>query len=477
MISFKKLVSHSIIYAVGPQLPKVVGLLILPLITPFLTSIDYGIWGIVIAYSGALSAIKDLGLVLPLVNSFYHYPIRWKIKWRQIYGYLFCWSFIYFFIQTLILFLVLPVEARNNRALILILLGIPVLFFDQTILIGNRYFQLLQKPIYLTFVSIISGLITVFITYISIVIYHKGYMGWFFGTFSGILVQFLLYLYPIFIKAKIYPIFKIKYDRIKKILSISLPLIPHNYSSYLLNASDRVVMSIYKTPIQNVGLYNIAYMWGAYIEMIGSAVGQAVGPFYLELYKNKTNINSEDSVKNLTIILQLLFMSFCFVISLWIKNIFEIFIKQEDLKSSYSLALIIIMSYSYFPMYWNVINRLQYNEKTKTLWKITTAGGIINVFLNLILMPFFGYKVAVFTTFFSLMYIGFSGYYIKVYKELSNDNLKTLRWLLLIIIFTSISYLFKDTSIIIKILITFAVILINVYYVKFKNSIDINAAN
>jgi O-antigen/teichoic acid export membrane protein len=236
-------------------------------------------------------------------------------------------------------------------------------------------------------------------------------------------------------------------------------------------------MAFYRTPIQYVGLYNIAYMWGAYVEMIGSAVGQAVGPFYLELYKNKTNINSENTVKNLTIILQLLFMSFCFVISLWIKNIFEIFIKQEDLKSSYSLAIVIIMSYSYFPMYWNVINRLQYNEKTKTLWKITTAGGIINVFLNLILMPFFGYKVAVFTTFFSLMYIGFSGYYIKTFMELSNNNLKPLRWLLLIIILTFISYLFKDTSINVKALITIAVIVINLYCIKFKNFINIHAAN
>ena len=52
-----------------------------------------------------------------------------------------------------------------------------------------------------------------------------------------------------------------------------------------------------------------------------------------------------------------------------------------------------------------------------------------------------------------------------------------LEAILLIIILTFISYLFKDTSINVKALITIAVIVINLYCIKFKNLINIHAAN
>lgn len=275
MSHLKKIASHSIIYALGPQLPKLAGILTLPLVTPYLSALDYGVWGTILAYTGALSAIKDLGLVLPLVNSFYQYPNKWKFKWRWIYGCLIIWSFLFFIIQSILLWNIIPTEADPNKILIIILLGIPVIFFDSTVLIGQRYFQLNQKPIYIAFASTVSGFISIIFTYVLIVFFQKKYMGWFIATFMGLASQFILYIWPVYFRVKLYPIFNLRFRRIKCMLKTSLPLIPHNYSSYLLNASDRVVMSINNVSIDKIGLYNVAYMWGNYVEMIGSAIGTA----------------------------------------------------------------------------------------------------------------------------------------------------------------------------------------------------------
>lgn len=41
-------------FGVMPKLASLVNLLLLPLITPFLTPFDYGIWGVITSYSGLL---------------------------------------------------------------------------------------------------------------------------------------------------------------------------------------------------------------------------------------------------------------------------------------------------------------------------------------------------------------------------------------------------------------------------------------
>lgn len=56
-------------FGVMPKLASLVNLLLLPLITPFLTPFDYGIWGVITSYSGLFITIAPLGLNLFLSNN------------------------------------------------------------------------------------------------------------------------------------------------------------------------------------------------------------------------------------------------------------------------------------------------------------------------------------------------------------------------------------------------------------------------
>ena len=67
----KKLLSHTILYALGPQVPKLANIILLPIITSHLTPLDYGIYGTIMAYNGLLMGVKSLGFDILLVNSFY----------------------------------------------------------------------------------------------------------------------------------------------------------------------------------------------------------------------------------------------------------------------------------------------------------------------------------------------------------------------------------------------------------------------
>jgi O-antigen/teichoic acid export membrane protein len=70
----KKLLSHSAIYGLASQIPKLATVLSLPIITKYLTEIDFGVYGLIIAIVAGMSALSDLGLGVVIANTFYKSP-------------------------------------------------------------------------------------------------------------------------------------------------------------------------------------------------------------------------------------------------------------------------------------------------------------------------------------------------------------------------------------------------------------------
>jgi len=110
-----------------------------------------------------------------------------------------------------------------------------------------------------------------------------------------------------------------------------------------------------------------------------------------------------------------------------------------------------------------------YTEKTHLLWRVSFIAGISNVVLNLIFIPIFGFKAAAYTTFVSLMYMGFSGHFIRAIREDHKENFYPLFWLALIIGSTTLAFFSVEFDFFLKTilsLILFGVISFTVY--KFR---------
>ncbi len=449
----KKIFSDSLIYSVGPQIPKIASLFVLPIITRYLTSTDYGIAGIILAYTGFLSAISDLGFSVLMMNSFYNYKLRWKYYWRQYHFYLSLWAIVYSIILGTLLFMVMPVEALPNRLLIICLFVTPSLVFNVTTIIATRYYQFASKPLFISSVSAIVGVISILLNLYTIAYLKLGYLGWFVSNFIAALISFACYVYPVYFKYKLTPIIKFRKSFLLKSLKVSLPVIPHNYSSFLLNTSDRLVMERLNVKTSLIGNYNLAYTFGSYMEFFGSAIGMAIGPIYTSLFSSNTKKDAL-TVKFLTNFLQISFIVMSLIVSLWCKELFEILIKNNDLKTVYPIAIIVIMGYAYRPYYWTAITRLQYSENTKQLWKISFMAGVINVILNIIFIPIFGIFAAAINTFISLLYIGFSGFFIPAFKKVESEIYYPVTFIILIIASTVLVYFLKDINVLIKAVIT-----------------------
>jgi O-antigen/teichoic acid export membrane protein len=280
-----------------------------------------------------------------------------------------------------------------------------------------------------------------------------GYMGWFAGSFAGSLIMFLLYFYPLYFRLGLWPILRFRPRFITPHLKVALPMVPHNYSTYLLNSSDRVVMDLYKVSERQIGLYNVAYTFGNYFEAVGEAVGMAVGPFFSKLFSTKGEKAQKDE-RLLTFFLMGCFLSATFVASLWLREIFNLLISNPDLRTEYPIGILIIMGYAYRPMYWSAGIKLSVAKKTSLLWRISLVAGLVNVGLNLVFVPFYGIYAAAISTLISLLYIGFSGFFLKPYREMPGIDHFPLRWMAAILALTGIVYLLRDAPIPAKVMVT-----------------------
>jgi O-antigen/teichoic acid export membrane protein len=454
---FKKIVFHSALYSLSSILTQAASLLMLPFLTPHLTAFDYGVYGIIMSYLFFITSLKDLGFGVVFVNTYFRYPKRWPIIWRMLYGHLIYWSIFYFFLLAVVVYIALPATELHNFKYVLLLTAVPSVILDNANTIANYYYRFTENPKVIATVGIAAGLISIGATYYCIVDLKIGYMGWFVGTFLTSLVTFLCFLYPVYFKLKLTPILRFKKRFIKKHLRVSLPMIPHNYSSYLLNSSDRVVMDLMKVNISQVGLYNMAYRFGSAFEIMGEAVGMAVGPHYVKLYMSNTREGLEDA-RRLTYLLTVCFIAVAFLVSLWLKQVFELLINNASLKGAYDVGIIIFMGYCYRPMYWCTVNKLSSFDKTAVLWRISFVAGLLNLILNIIFVGRFGIYAAAVITFISLMFVGFAGFYLKSYKKLKGVNHYPMAWLLLITVLTILVYYLRDISYLYKTIITIVTI-------------------
>ena len=450
-----KFLKNTLIYSIAPYIPSLANLLVLPIVTKDLTEFDYGISGTVQAYISAFNALSVLGLSVILNNSFFHHSFHYKWIWRQIYGFLALWNIIYAFIVTLFLFFFIPIEAQSNLGLIIFLNIFPIVFLGPSNYICNYYFLLNGNALPIGLRTAIFGIIAIVLNLLFISYFKLGYIGWFLSTCIVTSITNLSYWYTLRYKLKIKPILKLKKKTILKSLKISLPLIPHQYSYYLLNGSERVIMNQLKIPINQIGLFNIASSFSNIASNLLQAISNSLTPLIMN------SLKQNDSKKVRKYLLTWLYSTIILFAlgSLWMKEIFYFLINNEKLRDSYSIAIILIMSLSFTPLFLGYFSFLNFNSLTKSIWKTTFLAGVLTILLNLILIPIIGFIAVPITIFFAFMYRGISGYYLADYIKNKSVEYYPILNSCLITAVTILIYYLSNIEIIYKVIITLLIII------------------
>ncbi len=473
----KKIFGHSILYTIANHLPLVANIIILPIITPYLTKIDYGIYGLTYAYLGGLSAFSLLGIQVLLQNSYFKINRDYKKLWSKYLGMLLIWRVFYSIIVLILFYFLFYDKVGVNIKLFLGLIIVPILFFDLSKTMGTRYCQYEEKHQYVYISSLIASLFAITTSFICIYYFRLGYLGFLIAAaFSGF-IQFIFYFFLVHVKLKILPNFNFDVRFIKDTLKTSLPVIPHNFFGYLLTSSDRLVLDINKVSLDRIGGYNLAYNFSNYFESFNNSMNSVLSPIYFKCFALEDQNKSKKFVSSLTILWFIFLLISCLLLCIWCKEIFNFLYQNPDFDGIYVYVPFILVGMMYRPFYVSCVDKNIFLEKTKNILLISGGGGLINLILNLMFVPFFGIEAVLYTTFFSYLYMGFSGFYIKSLKKNIDFQYSPIIFIIIIILTLFFGVLVRDADLFFKISLTLIIFLFIFLFFKFQISRFIKEIN
>lgn len=190
---------------------------------------------------------------------------------------------------------------------------------------------------------------------------------------------------------------KVKLTYWKYALPITLPYIPHLLSMYMLSNIDRIMIDKI-CGSDTVALYSLAYTCGMLITILVTSVNSAYSPWLAEKLSNK----EYDKIKKISVPYVAIFSYFAIGTVLVSPEILLIMGGKEYIIARLVMPPVAAGCLLQF-VYCMYVNIEQYEKKTIGMASASAIAAIINIVLNYLFIPRFGYVAAAYTTYFGYL--------------------------------------------------------------------------
>lgn len=229
--------------------------------------------------------------------------------------------------------------------------------------------------------SLFQTFVDFLLSYLFVVIYQYGYIGRLEGTYISFFLASMLGIYILF-KRDYLGALSFKYT--KEILNFGVPLIIHGLSGTLIAMSDRYFIS-YFVGNDAVGIYTIAYQLSALMLLFGVSINQAWSPMLFSFLKNQ----NFTLVKRYTFLLFSLFIFFGIAVYFSKELLFYFFVDEKFFGAKEYFGYLLI-GFIFQSLYFLVTNILFFEKRTKLLASMTMVCALMNLVLNYYFINIFG---------------------------------------------------------------------------------------
>ena len=287
----KRLGSSSIIYGLGSIAGRLVGFLLLPLMTSYLRPADYGLYSILTLWSFLATSIFSFGLNAGIVGSWFFE--RAEPEWRET---VLSTVLALLLVSGAVLSALAILAARPLAALYLIdgrdawLLTVSLVATAINILAIPPSMRLMfdNRPFAFVLISGTTTLTTVLLNVWMVVGLRRGVSGLVEAGFIGQTLGTLLFFVPSACRH-----FRMPDARLAlRVLRQSLPLIPGTGVLLLLQHGNKYLMQWYGQSEQ-LGIYSIGFNFGMFMQLPLSAFQTAWYPYFTSF------VGKPDEVKSL----------------------------------------------------------------------------------------------------------------------------------------------------------------------------------
>lgn len=387
----KRILKDSFLYTLAAVFTRGIGFIMLPLYLAYLSKADYGAFdylmtvgvfvGVIVALEIAQAVIRfasedqqDINKQREVINSGVQFSIFCYLILMIVVSLNSTWLSLHFFGMS-----------DKNRWVILAFFAyfVMAMMYLSTIIFRA---QLNTKAA--VFSSAVSAILVATITYSLLKLTNLGILALIWGIIIG---QGFAALYNFF-KLRYFLSFTIYWVKLKEMLLFSAPLVFSSLGVVLATFIDRLMIKE-MLGYEALGAYSVAARYAGIITLLTIGFQSALSPL---IYSNLGNSETKSWIKKLFYgytIGALFFVLTLFFLSkpLFVFMFGEGYIKSAQLFPILALAMAIQNGYLFFA-------GLSIAKKTKVLASINFLVGLLNVFLNIVLIPVCGVFGAAYAT-------------------------------------------------------------------------------
>lgn len=205
-----------------------------------------------------------------------------------------------------------------------------------------------------------------------------------------------------------------KFEYWKFSIFFCLPLIPHYLSETILTQADRLMIASFIGESE-AAIYAVAYTISTMVMYVSNAINQSFMPF---LYKSIKSTETQ-KVKSIQKSLLILILFVCIVAMAFAPEILMVFATKDYSTAVNAIPPVVISTFFIFA--YNHFSYVEmYYEKNIFVMIASLIAALVNVGLNALFIPLFGFVAAGYTTLIS--YILFCVLHYFMYKKILVDN-------------------------------------------------------
>tara|TARA_B100000795_G_scaffold147040_1_gene110195 strand:+ start:1737 stop:2981 length:1245 start_codon:yes stop_codon:yes gene_type:complete len=386
-----QVIKSSLIYLGSSVLNKAIPFLLLPILTKCLSPEEYGILSIFQLLISFSIAFVGMAMQTNISKNFFNYTKKQtSLMIGNILIVLSFTTLIYFIISLVLSFYYQEIFSVPSNWVIII----PVLSFMFMInTINLTILRNEEKAVLFGIYEIANTAVNMSVTILLLLTYHYGW----YSQALGITVAYAIFFIISLLHMQKNGFILLRYDRAesRKILKLSIPLVPHVVGGIIIALSDRFFIER-MVSLEMVGIYTVGYMFGMVVVLFTDAFLKAWSPWFYKMLSNADNTKKIKIVKY-----SYLYILATFIIAFSI-SMFAKFIIPYVVDIRYAGAEIyvfwIAIGYAFHGVYKILFPYLVHIDKTAFLGVSTVIAAALNLVFNYLLINQFGAIGAAYST-------------------------------------------------------------------------------
>jgi len=374
------ILKHSSVYGIATILSRVIGFLMIPVYTAYITPEEYGVMELIHITMSLIETVVALGVTAGLSRLYFDTEDQ-RERNRVV-------SSAFFGLGAFLVLLIGGFMTLSGTLATVVLDSIAykrfflIAFSSLAINILNNifitYYRINKRSMTVLLISVGQLTVNLSLNIFFLVVLKMSVWGIFVATFITAVLTFVIFTPVVIRKVGV----SVSWAITKELVAFGLPLIPSNIASYIVAASDRYFIKEYVS-INDTGLYSLGYKFGTLVNaFVTQPFNQIWGPRRIEMFGKG---NYEQIFTRIFTYFALMLIFVGMTISILARDIVHL-MADKAYWSAYAIIPLITLAHVIFSFYYHFYVPIFYEKKTKYFAYINVMNAILNLSLNFVLI-------------------------------------------------------------------------------------------